>query len=99
MPWNWSDLWNVLKHFPELVQVLAFLLPEKISGGYIREFKRGLDLRYELSLAHCWRQNTGSSQLLKAAIGQKRRNHRTVVEYVFRLFMDRTATGFDCKEL
>ena len=99
MPWNRSNIWNVLKHFPELVPVLAFLPPEKISGGYIREFERGFDLRYELSLVYCWRQNTDSPQLLKAAIGQKRRNYRTVMEYLFHLFMDRTATGFDCKEL
>lgn len=88
-----------IKHFPELVPVLAFLLPEKISGGYIREFKGGFDLRYELLSAYCWRQNTDLSQLLKAAIGQKRRNYRTVMEYLFHLFMGREATGFDCKEL
>lgn len=29
MSWNRSDIWNVLKHDPELVPVLAFLIPEK----------------------------------------------------------------------
>jgi len=101
MPWNRSDAWNALNQALPWTGPSAGLSPsrKKKSGAYIREFKRGFDLHYELLLVYCWRQNTDSSQLLKAAIRQKRRNHRTVMKYLFHLFMDRTATGFDCKEL